>query len=151
MQLEWRQLLLLLACFFYFKNIYIYILYTFPSQDKRHLDRALGCYKEVLHKDPKNLYAANGIGMIWTTDAHTHTHMHTRLWQSWVSDSDQSQDVRWWIAVDELGGGNESCHLKWDVWLHFLSFAFTQIRRHLVKITPDFYTSKWCQPIFDCF
>lgn len=32
------------------------------SKDKRHLDRALGYYKDVLHRDPKNLYAANGIG-----------------------------------------------------------------------------------------
>jgi RNA polymerase-associated protein CTR9 len=32
------------------------------SKDKRHLDRALNYYKDVLRKDPHNLYAANGIG-----------------------------------------------------------------------------------------
>ena len=34
------------------------------TKDKRHQDRALSYYKDVLHRDPKNLYAANGIGMI---------------------------------------------------------------------------------------
>ena len=32
------------------------------TKDKRHQDRALSYYKDVLHRDPKNLYAANGIG-----------------------------------------------------------------------------------------
>lgn len=32
------------------------------TKDKRHQDRALGYYKDVLHRDQKNLYAANGIG-----------------------------------------------------------------------------------------
>ena len=34
------------------------------TKDKRHQDRALSYYKDVLHRDPKNLYAANGIGKI---------------------------------------------------------------------------------------
>ena len=33
------------------------------TKDKRHQDRALNYYKDVLHRDQKNLYAANGIGM----------------------------------------------------------------------------------------
>ena len=33
-------------------------------QDKRHQDRALAFYKDVLRSDPRNLYAANGIGTI---------------------------------------------------------------------------------------
>ena len=41
-------------------DCYFYILVVF--QDKRHQDRALSYYKDVLHKDSKNLYAANGIG-----------------------------------------------------------------------------------------
>ena len=32
------------------------------SQEKRHQDRALAIYKQVLRNDAKNLYAANGIG-----------------------------------------------------------------------------------------
>ena len=32
------------------------------TKDKRHQDRALSYYKDVLHRDPRNLYAANGIG-----------------------------------------------------------------------------------------
>ena len=32
-------------------------------QDKRHQDRALSYYKDVLNKDSRNLYAANGIGI----------------------------------------------------------------------------------------
>lgn len=35
----------------------------FPWQEKRHQDRALAIYKQVLRNDPKNLYAANGIGL----------------------------------------------------------------------------------------
>lgn len=35
----------------------------FPLQEKRHQDRALAIYKQVLRNDPKNLYAANGIGL----------------------------------------------------------------------------------------
>lgn len=31
-------------------------------QEKRHQDRALAIYKQVLRNDAKNLYAANGIG-----------------------------------------------------------------------------------------
>ena len=36
------------------------------TKDKRHQDRALSYYKDVLHRDPKNLYAANGIGKLQT-------------------------------------------------------------------------------------
>lgn len=32
-------------------------------QEKRHQDRALAIYKQVLRNDSKNLYAANGIGV----------------------------------------------------------------------------------------
>jgi len=34
------------------------------TKDKRHQDRALNYFKDVLHRDSKNLYAANGIGKI---------------------------------------------------------------------------------------
>lgn len=37
-------------------------LYWFILQEKRHQDRALAIYKQVLRNDSKNLYAANGIG-----------------------------------------------------------------------------------------
>ena len=40
---------------------YVYV-YRDRTKDKRHQDRALNYYKDVLHRDPKNLYAANGIG-----------------------------------------------------------------------------------------
>lgn len=33
------------------------------TQEKRHQDRALAIYKQVLRNDAKNLYAANGIGL----------------------------------------------------------------------------------------
>ena len=32
------------------------------AKDKKHQDRALNYYKDVLHRDQKNLFAANGIG-----------------------------------------------------------------------------------------
>ena len=35
---------------------------AFDLQEKRHQDRALTMYKAVLRKDPKNIWAANGIG-----------------------------------------------------------------------------------------
>ena len=34
------------------------------SKEKRHQDRALALYKQVLRQDSRNLYAANGIGML---------------------------------------------------------------------------------------
>ncbi|XP_066276427.1 RNA polymerase-associated protein CTR9 homolog isoform X1 [Branchiostoma lanceolatum] len=34
------------------------------EKEKRHQDRALAMYKQVLRNDPKNLYAANGIGAV---------------------------------------------------------------------------------------
>lgn len=37
----------------------------FSWQEKRHQDRALAIYKQVLRNDPKNLYAANGIGLFF--------------------------------------------------------------------------------------
>ena len=49
-------------------TLYMRICYTSSvthrdrTKDKRHQDRALSYYKDVLHRDPKNLYAANGIG-----------------------------------------------------------------------------------------
>ena len=33
------------------------------SKEKRHQDRALALFKQVLRQDSRNLYAANGIGM----------------------------------------------------------------------------------------
>ena len=42
------------------------------SKEKRHQDRALALYKQVLRQDSRNLYAANGIGMSnITTDIFT--------------------------------------------------------------------------------
>lgn len=41
----------------------IYLLLFF-FQEKRHQDRALAIYKQVLRNDAKNLYAANGIGAL---------------------------------------------------------------------------------------
>ena len=46
-------------------NVWLYALHV-PTRDrtkdKRNQDRALDFYKNVLHKDPKNIFAANGIG-----------------------------------------------------------------------------------------
>ena len=46
-------------------NVWLYALHI-PTRDrtkdKRNQDRALEFYKNVLHKDPKNIFAANGIG-----------------------------------------------------------------------------------------
>ncbi|NXX52049.1 CTR9 protein, partial [Scopus umbretta] len=46
-------------------NVWLQTLHQ-PTRDrekeKRHQDRALAIYKQVLRNDPKNLYAANGIG-----------------------------------------------------------------------------------------
>jgi len=46
-------------------NVWLQTLHT-PTRDKakekRHQDRALALYKQVLRYDPRNLYAANGIG-----------------------------------------------------------------------------------------
>ena len=36
----------------------------FFFQEKRHQDRALAMYKQVLRNDPRNIYAANGIGAV---------------------------------------------------------------------------------------
>ena len=46
-------------------NVWLQTLHTSArdrAKDKKHLERALGYYKDVLHKDSRNLYAANGIG-----------------------------------------------------------------------------------------
>lgn len=44
--------------------IHAQIIQVFMSlQEKRHQDRALAIYKQVLRNDAKNLYAANGIGI----------------------------------------------------------------------------------------
>lgn len=50
---------------FHFLFEFFYV--CFLLQEKRHQDRALAIYKQVLRNDAKNLYAANGIGdyMIW--------------------------------------------------------------------------------------
>ena len=46
-------------------NVWLQTLHT-PTRDKakekRHQDRALALYKQVLRNDSRNLYAANGIG-----------------------------------------------------------------------------------------
>ncbi|XP_025052507.1 RNA polymerase-associated protein CTR9 homolog isoform X2 [Alligator sinensis] len=48
-------------------NVWLQTLHQ-PTRDrekeKRHQDRALAIYKQVLRNDPKNLYAANGIGAV---------------------------------------------------------------------------------------
>ncbi|OXA64554.1 RNA polymerase-associated protein CTR9 [Folsomia candida] len=48
-------------------NVWLQTLYT-PSRDKnkeaRHQERALAIYKQALRSDPKNIWAANGIGSI---------------------------------------------------------------------------------------
>ena len=53
-------------------NVWLYALHV-PTRDrtkdKRNQDRALDFYKNVLHKDPKNIFAANGIGTCVAGDA----------------------------------------------------------------------------------
>lgn len=48
-------------------NVWLQTLHT-PSRDKekekRHQERAINIYKAVLRADPKNIWAANGIGCI---------------------------------------------------------------------------------------
>jgi len=48
-------------------NVWLQTLHM-PTKDKekekRHQDRALGMYKQVLRNDPKNIWAANGIGSV---------------------------------------------------------------------------------------
>lgn len=44
--------------------LFIYIFIKLILQEKRHQDRALAIYKQVLRNDAKNLYAANGIGVL---------------------------------------------------------------------------------------
>ncbi|WAR02104.1 CTR9-like protein [Mya arenaria] len=39
-------------------------LFLFPPQQKRHQDRALAMYKNVLRNDDRNIWAANGIGCV---------------------------------------------------------------------------------------
>ena len=47
-------------------NVWLYALHV-PTRDrtkdKRNQDRALDFYTNVLRKDPKNIFAANGIGI----------------------------------------------------------------------------------------
>ncbi len=48
-------------------NVWLQTLHT-PNRDKmkerRHQDRAVAMFKQVLRIDPRNIYAANGIGML---------------------------------------------------------------------------------------
>jgi RNA polymerase-associated protein CTR9 len=50
-------------------NVWLQTLHQ-PTRDKerekRHQDRALAMYKQVLRNDPRNIWAANGIGMIFS-------------------------------------------------------------------------------------
>jgi RNA polymerase-associated protein CTR9 len=39
-------------------------------QEKRHQDRALSMYKAVLRNDPRNIWAANGIGCVLAHKGH---------------------------------------------------------------------------------
>ena len=48
-------------------NVWLYALHISSrdrTKDKRNQDRALEFYKNVLRKDPKNIFAANGIGWL---------------------------------------------------------------------------------------
>ena len=57
----------------YTGNIWLQTLYN-PHKDKerekRHQQRALQMYKKVLKDDPKNIYAANGIGAVLAHQGH---------------------------------------------------------------------------------
>lgn len=48
-------------------NVWLQTLHQ-PTRDKdrekRHQDRALAMYKQVLRNDPKNIWAANGVGAV---------------------------------------------------------------------------------------
>lgn len=48
-------------------NVWLQTLHT-PNRDKqkekRHQDRAIAMFKQVLRTDPRNIYAANGIGCV---------------------------------------------------------------------------------------
>ena len=51
-------------------NVWLQTLHM-PSKDKEkekwHQDRALPLYKTVLKKDPRNIWAANGVDVFWIT------------------------------------------------------------------------------------
>jgi RNA polymerase-associated protein CTR9 len=50
-------------------NVWLQTLHQ-PTRDKerekRHQDRALAMYKQVLRNDPRNIWAANGIGRFFS-------------------------------------------------------------------------------------
>uniref|UniRef100_H2YEL2 Uncharacterized protein n=1 Tax=Ciona savignyi TaxID=51511 RepID=H2YEL2_CIOSA len=54
-------------------NVWLQTLHN-PTKDKekekRHQDRALAMYKQVLRNDPKNIFAANGIGAVLAHKGH---------------------------------------------------------------------------------
>lgn len=58
-----RYLVDTIMCFLNLFVLFTLVLFFF-SQEKRHQDRALAIYKQVLRNDAKNLYAANGIGAL---------------------------------------------------------------------------------------
>uniref|UniRef100_A0A667ZBS7 CTR9 homolog, Paf1/RNA polymerase II complex component n=1 Tax=Myripristis murdjan TaxID=586833 RepID=A0A667ZBS7_9TELE len=65
-------------------NVWLQTLHQ-PTRDrekeKRHQDRALAIYKQVLRNDAKNLYAANGIGVVFVAQVpswHIRTYVFTQ-------------------------------------------------------------------------
>lgn len=42
------------------------------EKEKRHQDRALSLFKTVLRQDPKNIWAANGIGAVLANKGYIH-------------------------------------------------------------------------------
>ena len=70
-------------------------------QEKRHQDRALAMYKQVLRNDSKNIWAANGIGE----------------WESATSYS-----AVWWREEEAclllLGSSGLLCWLLWRGYFH---------------------------------
>lgn len=67
-------------------NVWLQTLHT-PTRDKakekRHQDRALALYKQVLRNDARNLYAANGIGELSANFLYIQWHLYQILINSY--------------------------------------------------------------------
>ena len=101
------------------------------DKEKRHQDRALGMYKQVLRNDSRNIWAANGIGQYEC--------------QQWPQSLARSVPVFGWLFADSFAhdyvGAFRILNRSVDIWL---TRCWRELVHSDILVTITILIATWC-------
>ena len=111
-------------------NVWLQTLHT-PTRDKakekRHQDRALALYKQVLRNDARNLYAANGIGELSAIFLYIQWHLYQILINSYSENKWTGSEI-YFFSNPNCSAHFSGCILAHKSFLREARDVFSQVK-----------------------